>query len=1089
MDVVDAIREGTPMGARTWLVRPYDESRLLKLFPLQQFNHRGESLDDPFEISMPRVNGVAHWHDFRFLDAQDCEALDLAMAGAVVAMRPFLDGVELSAVPERAAEMWHHWALRLAFSLRGLAAQKCPHGNLRRRHVIITDGNHPWIVGLPLVSDDTAGGAPHAEGRDAAQLAELICWMASAGESNAPVQAIPEGLPQQVASLVERALSQPAEQRPAMGDFITALKGAVADVQPPFLALPPSLYRGLERRVVDRIAGGEQVVFLKGEAATGKSYALERIASRLRLNGRRVVCCSTGSPRMSDEPVLRASAPNSPWDGLRRCIAALATDSESPALRFSTTDDVTGDHRYVLERWTQRLKQVLPSGNTIVLWDDFDALGPDVQAFWRYFMSSLSGDRTRSIQLVATVESDDGWQDCAISIPVAGPADTAWDGWRARTRFAEVREIPAMRWKTLVAEKGTKPVALLEAISRAIDADERPQFAMPRFLKPSSPDVSVLFASDWKRYLEGLFASGAYLELAETCRRLYSVLSRSGRAERVGILEIWTEAIIRYGVEGSRLDALDAALCQTAQPVGVGADALLLRARLLWERDQYQQALDVLDELGDVEAHRASERRRWRAQILLSLGQFESAQAVAEAGIAELDEGMDEARAHLESVALGAKAMNRDSEVIADLRRFAVSSDATYLQPRLRADCHVYRAVAATRLEKFADATDAYLRAVEEMETAGFYARLPTYLLDLGTSYRRQGCLGIAHEYYAWGSRLINDATPPATGALLLVHEANIDVVLRRFEYAAPKIERALALVHEHNLAPVRPYCARLAGAVACAENDPDRALRIYDEVARESPISPRQRVQLLLASAGAALQNRQLRSVSQCLDEGRRLIEHQNIDDLRLHYGILRARAQLADNDRLAKMTGVERFRRHLLEAAQADDHALVLRQGYHLWSWLKEDQDVAASREIAQVYRNAVQAVSVGLSKARRDELLAHLPELGDGDEDNNHQLSSLRKANEALKRQLAQRDVEREEMARRVATLEAKLQAATSGSSPNKAPSRRGRRPKARRDDVVEALQRFDGDFAGVAEALGVSERTVYRYIRRYDLQEWR
>ena len=49
-----------------------------------------------------------------------------------------------------------------------------------------------------------------------------------------------------------------------------------------------------------------------------------------------------------------------------------------------------------------------------------------------------------------------------------------------------------------------------------------------------------------------------------------------------------------------------------------------------------------------------------------------------------------------------------------------------------------------------------------------------------------------------------------------------------------------------------------------------------------------------------------------------------------------------------------------------------------------------------------------------------------------------------------------------------------------------SRRGRKPKAKKQDVIDALESAGEDYAAAAEALGVSERTLYRYINRYDLE---
>jgi DNA-binding NtrC family response regulator/tetratricopeptide (TPR) repeat protein len=65
--------------------------------------------------------------------------------------------------------------------------------------------------------------------------------------------------------------------------------------------------------------------------------------------------------------------------------------------------------------------------------------------------------------------------------------------------------------------------------------------------------------------------------------------------------------------------------------------------------------------------------------------------------------------------------------------------------------------------------------------------------------------------------------------------------------------------------------------------------------------------------------------------------------------------------------------------------------------------------------------------------------------------------------------------------VATLVEERPAAT--SSPTET---RGRKPKATRADVVSAMQRADDDRSRAAELLEVSERTLYRYLKKYELR---
>ncbi len=1055
---------------------------------------------------MPCIDGVAHWRDFRPLPQAACDELGLPARGGdemwIVALRPFIEGTSLADCPEQAARSWAQWSLQLAYSLRGLVAQKCPSSELDADDIVIGKQGRPWIVASPLAPAAGRESAELHKGQDVLQLAELMCWMVSGAAVDTPIDEVPDRLPSEIASLVERTMSQPAELRPKIQNYIDSLQDVVGPSNPPFLSLPPSLYRGLERRVVEAVADGSEPLFLVGDAATGKSFALQRIAARLRLAGQRALLCSTGEPLRSREFGARPGASHSCWDGIRRLIHRLSGDFDPPSL-----EDVTGDHRFVLSCWTERVQKALPPGETIVLWDDFDAIGPDVRAFFEHFMAEISNHSQKSLRLVATLEEGDDWDGPATRIPVTGPEPKAWDGWRARTRFTEVRQIPVERWRSLVTEVGSRPVALFEAISEAIDAAERPPFAMPRSAARTTPDVSVLFASDWRGHLDRLFASGAYLEVADTSRRLYEVLSRSGREERIDILRMWTEATLRCGANTECRDALHRGLQESAEPTGSGADALLLRARLDWESGHFQNALSVLDQTGELDDAREIEIKRWRAQILVSSGQFETALRLAEAGLQQCHATGDastNARPHLTSVALGARAMTGDATAIDALKRFIASSEAKKLDPRLRARCHVYRAVGSTRRQEFEDATDAYIRALEEVEGAGFFARLPTRLLDLGTSYRRRGCLGLAHQYYRRGRRLSHEGTSPATRALLQVHEAEIDVVFRRFDRAEPNIEGAHRLVEAHDLQPIKARCARLAGDIACANGEPERALELYGALLAESQIGSDRRARLCFGSAEACLQATRLDRAAYFLDEGRRLIEQDELIELEPHHGILRARLQFAVDDPLAQMTGLERFRRHLLEASEAGDHLLVLKEAPHLFHGLVDDGNTAEAHEIAGVFEKAKQAVATGLNQSLRATLFAQLPALELPLDSRNdavqkprnpeltrveqlrQQRDRLRKEVEDLRRQIADRDEALHKLRKRLAGLEEKQPSISHNASSDNGNSRRGRRPKASRADVVEALQRFNGDYAAVANFLGVSERTVYRYIRRYDIE---
>ena len=60
-----------------------------------------------------------------------------------------------------------------------------------------------------------------------------------------------------------------------------------------------------------------------------------------------------------------------------------------------------------------------------------------------------------------------------------------------------------------------------------------------------------------------------------------------------------------------------------------------------------------------------------------------------------------------------------------------------------------------------------------------------------------------------------------------------------------------------------------------------------------------------------------------------------------------------------------------------------------------------------------------------------------------------------------------------------------AAQAPARPAARKSGRGRKPKAKKQAIIDALERSDGDVSSAAELLGVSDRTMYRYINKFDL----
>ncbi len=1120
MKFLKKVETGSKLGRRTWRLEIDDRPAVVRSFAGGDAHQQTTTgLPDPFQVSLCRVDGVAYWRDFYALSDDDRRRLELGREYQFLAIRPYIEGDLLQGSKEKAARMWAPWARQIAFSLRALHAQKWLHGDLHPGNIVIDDDGRPRLVGLALMSEEFAeeparqaaplrapelweGKEPTPES-DVYSLAILICWMAAGGDY--PIRAegpddwarahrdetpvIPATIPAEVATLLKRCLVSRPQLRPQLQALIDKL--APADDRIPFAALPPSLYRRLEKKVLEQLDRDSPMVILKGEAGTGKTFALERIFARLRLAGSQAVLCTSDAvwgPAPGEIRKIRGGT--APWDGIRQLINALSKEDDEAPLPAAT-----GDFRNVVETWTRRLKEALPHGETVVLWDDLDRSGPDIQAFWMHALPQLSGssDETqKTLRIVATAGADGEWEGPASVVPIVGPDEGAWNGWRVRTRLAEVRDIDADHWQELVQRHGKRPVDLFAAIHDELGIDDLPDFARIRSSRSSARDVSVIFAGDWRRHLEGLITGGAYLQAIDTCRRLYEVLARSGRSERMGVLRVWADALARTGYRPVEVIALERALSETGEPNGPGAEAIFLQAELYHELGWTDQALEVLDELEALDEPHQLEKLRWKAQALLSSGRLDEAKTIAEEALTDLApsaKNTSSAAPHLRIVHQGAQAMSGNRAAIEELRQFAPTLEHRDIPPQRRAQCHIYRAIGLARHGEFEESTEAYLRALEEVESAGFLSSLPPYLLDVGLAYRRQGHLGLAREHFARGQRYAHEGTRHSTRALLIVHEAQIDIILGRLDAAQSLSDEALRFADAHGLGSIAAMCGVLAGDIQSARNNPTKAIQIYRKAIERGEASSESRAKLLLRTAEASMDAGQHLSVDELIGDARRIIEEENIAELTHYMAMTRARRDLLAGEEFDAMTAIQQFRRHLLAAEEKGQHDLVLQQSHHLWHRAEDDGHRELLREVARAFHAAKLAVSIGLPREIREAFSAKVPAIPHPDQLEHtadpHRIESLSQANRELRQQLKSRDDKISQLEQHCAELEDRLRLAQSSSPDNEEPSRRGRKPKATRQQVVEALERADRDYERAADHLGVSKRTVYRYVKKFGL----
>lgn len=145
--------------------------------------------------------------------------------------------------------------------------------------------------------------------------------------------------------------------------------------------------------------------------------------------------------------------------------------------------------------------------------------------------------------------------------------------------------------------------------------------------------------------------------------------------------------------------------------------------------------------------------------------------------------------------------------------------DALTLHPR-RWDLHMNRGIALTRMERFRDATDAFAQA---LETGG--DREPELYFNLGALYQERGLYEHSIDAYrtslAYRGELEYETLLNIAAAYTFVHS---------YPEARQTIERAIEL----NPDDPRGYLS--LGLITYSEENPDEALRIYDDLIANYP-------------------------------------------------------------------------------------------------------------------------------------------------------------------------------------------------------------------------------------------------------------
>lgn len=1100
------------IGRRTWRLKLEEETLVAKAF---------RRPEEPFDARLVRLENAAFWRDFAAISDDERGVLELGAGDWFVALRPWVRGSPMVEKAQRAQSSWRNWGERIACAIRDLHAQQGVHGDLRPKRIIV-DRWGPTIIGLspcgpstvegtstPFRAPELVDGTVADRPADIYALGALLCWMAAGGELDAADEApsVPDAIDDEVADLIRRAFHDSPEVRPSAA----RIAGALADPQKPkkatFAVLPPGLYRGMEQEIYEALQSAAPAALLEGVEKTGKTYALQRLADRFRIAGQRAIYAS---PAKVEGPgirqVVETSLDRGPWEPLRRLIAALrGADEISDAMRRELSE-VTGDEFHVFDVWSRRLDEALSPGDTVVLWDDLDRTSPDVRAFWAHYLSRQKGNGgpgDRRLLFAAASAPPVDWFGDARRFEFVGPDASSWLSWRNRTQVEQARQVADDDWKRLVETSGDRPVELFEAINRACGHEKPPEFAAVDPVPSAIPEASVLFAGDWRRHLAELANRGAYRQIIVTSKRLYEVLLRAGRAERIEVLDHWLEALLRTECNAGDIEEIDQALEDNADTSGPGADAHLLRARLYAELRRHGEAIDELDSLESVDNRREIQRRLWKAHIFLAAGKVDDATQLAASGkklLDRIDRPMPAAALHLEVIAVGARALGGDAEAIDELRRLAARVADEELPATLPARCHVLRASGLLQRGADSEATDAYLRAVEELESAGLKGRLPPVLLDLGMAFVRRGHLGVAREYLARGEELIHGGTRPATAVLLLINTAGIDALVGRVDRAQRFADRARAFLESAELQLLRSRFRAVVGDIAYRRGHFDAAVDAYRQGMAEAREKTKRTAALLLRAADASLAAGKLSEAGDFLDRARRLIDEGEFESLECEHGVLRARRDRFDEASLNTVAADERLERFLTEAIDERRVAFGLRQTARLWEELPtEDRDIR--RTVAELHHRARRRAASGLSAKHRRQLFSEMtliPAPGEIESDaakkrlieksRGEDRQKLVAENERLRDELDEARRHIDELETRCKELEERLRNRPENPGASKGETRgRGRRPKATRDEVVEALESHGGDYAEAADSLGVSKRTLYRYVNRYDIDE--
>lgn len=927
----------------------------------------GRTSDPSPRWQLPRSESAVPWAGFGY-----------AGPNQLVAVRPWVEGATLSSEASNLDV-----AYDVVAAVRDLHDQGIVHGDLQPRNIVVGPSG-VRLIDIALVPFTARGEVVGSAGYMAPEIWEsqpptrssdryALAALLSEFLSGRPVFAADDlagfarahqagagqikGIEDEVLrGVLTRMLSVDPEKRPGLQALLDALVAAGGTPTTTRVWFWPEAMAATTRTLVDGLESA-RALSLTASTSQGRASIVDEVVDRAELAGYLVVA-------MRRREVLRPATAESnegPWSPALAVVEAAHALVGLPVPSLSLRH---GDRLHVLESLTSALREAVAVRPIVLVWDDVAATGPDVSAWWNHLFDVQLRDSGLATSLTLLHAGDSAIGGIEVVAPRLEPS--TWRRFRARTLRADVQDIPDGRFEELLESHGEDWRAMLDALDREVGA------RLTTSHSPSRWDTAQItrVGDSWRDSANELLEERAFGAAIELCRGLWAAIrTRDSVSDsmRMDVLSVWTDAVLRGGLREPDVEVLEASLRDV-----VHLRTQIMLARLMYALGRHRDGLESLED-----APPSAERNAWRAQLLLSSGQFEEAESTAVAGLQLAHD--EPTRLHLELMALAGRAIRGDATAIEQLRDLGPQLDVEGVSASLRARAHAYRAIGLNRRDELDDATDAYIRALEEIESAGLDAEMPTYLLNVGTAYHRQGRLGLAREYYARGVRLSQPTTRASTRGLLLINQANIDIALGRLDESTTLLDRARAVGERHDLRQILVVCRQLEGDISLERGQPEAALRTWRETlsSEEMSLTPREQseLQLSIAEAHIALENE--REAGAALERARRIMEENRVTDFEHHLGILRARLQWTEGSSLGTMAGIELFRRSLLGAQGAGNHRLVLRQAPYLLRQLANEGLEELEREVAELVQSSRNAIAMGLTRELRADFFAQLPE----------------------------------------------------------------------------------------------------------------